>query len=436
MYIIYLLSIPMLGNSLKFIFPIFVIYLFICYLKDKKNLDMILKLLIITPLGAHSLFYNIKGINFGEWIVLLYFLCKLISFFASPSLKLGKNKILDISILVFLFYTFLNTIVSQNGFENKVSDLRVIIFWTILYFIVREYYEKESFNKFLKLLTDSIIFSSLIILFIYFIKIEDKYLLFDWEGRYGNAFQTLYMITIPACIYYLNDKQSKIKEKLFYISGVFIMLFLISINGSRSITVGVSIGIIFIIIKIIKGAFKSKDYKKIILTILFLIVVIGLSSFFIKYLISSNSLIFTRIIDMLNGVNSSINLDTRTLTNSNVEYLLKDKILGYGIGSTMYMINQLGEIYSERLFIDNAFLSLTYKYGIIFIFLFLSIIFLHCFKALYNVFVHKSSIILIFSLLLIIVFGGLITAQLITNFAVAIVFLALMLYSNDKNITI
>lgn len=378
------------------------------------------------------MFYNLYGINFGELILITVCFAELMRFFIKPSIKFYKMKKLDLSIILFLVYSFLNTLVSENNIRDKIMDLRVFCFWSVLYYIVNSYYKKSSFEKFLKLLTDSVILSSVVIMAIYFIKTQDIQLLLDWEGRYGNAFQTLYIITIPTCMYYINNKLDNIKEKLFYAVGMSIMVFLMSINGSRSITLGVICITLFIMFVILLESFKSLNYKKFILNISFLI--ISTISFIVlaKYLISHNTLIFTRLLDIFNGTNSNINLDTREITNMNVENLLKDNLLGYGIGSPMYMINQLGEIYSERAFIDNAFLSLAYKYGIIFIIMFSGIILLHILKGIYSIVVYKSNMFITLNLIVIMVLGAILTSQIITNFSVAITFFALLLYISDK----
>ncbi|MBU3134091.1 hypothetical protein KPL40_16815 [Clostridium gasigenes] len=430
---IYLLVLPLIGDFFKSFIFLFLLYIFIEFIIKKEiHWETILKLIILTPVGSHAMFYNFKGVNFSELIMLTIALVCLIRLTIYQYIRCEKIKFLDVVMILFAIYVFVNNLVSKNNASNKLMDLRTFCFWFMLYFIIKSYYSKNSFDNFIKLLTDSIILSSVVIIVIYYFKIDSIATMLDWEGRYGNAFQTLYIVALPNCIHYISNDIVKKREKLFYILGAIIIMYLMSINGGRTITIGVSIATLYIVLKIILESFKSGSAKKIILNITFIFASIIICTLLFKYLAANNSFIITRLMDLINNSNSGLNVDTRIITNMNSKSLITDNMFGYGIGSQMNMINHVGEIYSERAFIDNAFISLTYKFGIVFITLFICVILIYLVKEIKNIIIYKSNVYIMINFILILVTGGVFTSQIITNFPMAITFFALLLYMDDK----
>lgn len=105
---------------------------------------------------------------------------------------------------------------------------------------------------------------------------------------------------------------------------------------------------------------------------------------------------------------------------------IKDNPLGYGIGSKMYMYNENNSPYQLGYFIDNAFITIAYKLGIVVLGLILGVILF-----INTTLIKKKNkeFILLYSLVsinLVAIAGGIMTAQIINNNAVSFFFWALI----------
>ena len=398
----------------------------------------------MTPSSAHKMFYNFKGYDLAIWIMIIFYFTRIMrTIILKRKIIIRKNSIKRMSFMDFFMLSILAIILFYmivNQFNmSKCKEMITYLYGIGIYFMIRIYFKSNKYVSLIKILNLSVIFSSIIILFIYFTKDVSSLGLLDWEGRYVNAFQTIYIITIPIMIYWIINEKHLLRVKIGYGFGVILELYLLSINGNRMITILMGLFLAIILIKITANSFYYKDPLNFIKRNMYVMAIIGIVVILIIYLFNTQSLIITRIIESISGVGSARNIDTRMLTNTYNIKLLKENIWGYGVGEKMYMVNYNGAIYSIRSFIDNAFISIAFKFGIISI-LFMVIFFLNIFKiAINDVYKKKFEFILYIIFFMLGITGGMLTSQIITNTVISFSFwmiIAIIIDENRKELTL
>lgn len=424
-YILTLLIIPIVSPNLKIIFiPILIMYIFLLNKYENYKKDMLLIVVLITPLSGLKSLYTL-GLDFSQMFIFVYIINEIIKFIIKKKyeIKIGISFIDKLFYLITIIILF-SFITSDVEFKIKFTDFRNYIIIVITYFIFRDY---KNLNRFLNIVLIGITICSSITLIIYFFADINSLGLLKIEGRYTWGYQTLYPITIPFTLFNIFNKQFKrLNFKISLEISFIIQIISIIMGQNRTGIILTLLNIAFVCIYILFRAIKYKEYLNISFIIILSIVSIIIFTILINIALKNNNILIMRFMDIVNNTGTMGNLVTRSKTNSFYLNDLVKNIWGHGIGSKMYMYNQDNSPYQLGFFIDNAFLTIGYKMGIlpiltIALIIIISLINLLKYKNIQ--FIHLYSVISIF---VISIAGGMMTAQILNNNAVSLFFWALI----------
>ena len=169
--------------------------------------------------------------------------------------------------------------------------------------------------------------------------------------------------------YYIYN--SKSINKIKYIVYIILLLYLLTINASRTL-IGMSIlNLILIIIFINVYNSKIRSNRQNILYnslkfIIYIAIITIISYFVVSYLNSTNSLIIERFTDIFSREGSFTSVTSREITNQYYMDFIKQNPLGYGFGGFMPLINPNYIFYQlDWFYTDQAVITLMYKCGVV-----------------------------------------------------------------------
>lgn len=435
-YSIFLMSILLISNRLSYLMIGFLLFLLVYMIIKKNTVELFLMLTFITPLSGYESYYKIGSLNFSELIIITFYLGLILKkLLINKGITKTKLTGLDKPMIIFYIYIILNSLISIriNSKQNILQNLKYFIIIVLVYFMIKKFIKQtNNIYEFLNLITISLGINSIIIFAIYRLTNVSLLELLDWEGRYGISSQTLYIITVPYCVYLLNKQELDIKNKILVFLNIVLELYLLMINGSRSITIAMIIIGLYIAFKIISDGIRYKSIVRYFKSIFMIIAILVTFLVGCIYLYESNSIIVQRMDDFVNKTGTIANLDSRSLTNDyNMSLVKESNYKGYGIGENLYMIGSEGNIYSIRPFIDNAFVSLLYKFGIV-TFIFIILILAYNFiLGIVKTIIEKKSLFIVISTLMLIVTGGIYTAQLLASINIFGAFLGFLIYMKE-----
>lgn len=438
-YFLLLLAIVVISNKFVLLFfPLYLSFIYFNLKNNEENLYLTIILILMTPLSLLKPYYTFvfdfpQMFIFGYLFTRLFFRIKKIIYNLKIKMNFTFITILQCIIIVYIMFDF---VLRNNNLGVKFQEIRIFL---ISFFIFYSFYKNNeiTINKFYSLTLRGITFASIITLILYFLPNVCSISLIDIEGRYSWGYQTLYIVTIPLLIYKLILENSK-RKTLFLFCSLFIQIVNLFLGGNRTGFLLILIISLYMIMKSMILLLKKREKQLRVGVLIFLsIIIMALSLFIVSKLINIEGNIIYRLNEIFvnNGENNIQTLDARSVTNNYYLATLIKEPLGNGIGSLMYMYTPNYNPYGLRSFIDNAFLSFGYKFGLIMLFNLMLIIISSIYKILkkikYNFYFLYSFVISI----ALIISAGILTAQIFNNNAVNLFFWGLLgIGMNDKKL--
>lgn len=359
-------------NTIKYII---IFYFLIVVLKNKNKIEVFLFFICALPFSRTTMIFfnlNFKIANniiiIQEVLFAILFTSIIIELIKSRKIRTNRIKSILFRNYISLYIVFLIFIIVgliNNKTDYVLMDIRSIVYYLFMIILLFGSYNKKiSLNYICKGL---IVYSTIIILIITF---RDS-LFYDlirttqWENTtrigYTNILMYIYIVI------YSKEIENK---KLYYATCI---LCSISLIISQSITVIIAIFVLYFINKIL---FNNSSIKKgiihkkfgviniyIFITI-FLLIAIFFSIENETFLNNNMKNILDKIRLFLNGDLAS--MQSRNITNGMALNQFWDNINGFGFGKTFVTYLQNGQVaQSEALFVDNLFITLLNKLGII-----------------------------------------------------------------------
>ncbi|MFP5108560.1 hypothetical protein ACSU6B_17555 [Neobacillus sp. C211] len=346
------------------------------FLWPKKSFELTLIIMLSIPanISSYEFFHlNIPMINLDIFkaILLLVYLVLLIQ-------RLMRKKSIFSQTgwsTVILFSTFVLYYLLGKYYGNGsvFTDAKNFMFIPLVFTLGVSFYQndEDSIRSFMKIVSISSFILSVITIFMFFTKHSLFQPIFasSFEAnttRVGFANHSNFAFAIPLLILTLKLKLlNKIWTK-FILLTLLLMIISLIFGESRSLIFGVVINTIFITFYTTYFVDKKSIIDKTV-RLMFVFFVIPVFLIIIIFLIPSVNERVVSVFERFNSVYSeggSESLDTRNISNEYYYDLIKQKISGYGMGKEMWLINSLGHPFVQGMNIDNAFITLAYKFGV------------------------------------------------------------------------
>jgi cell division protein FtsW (lipid II flippase) len=283
-----------------------------------------------------------------------------------------------------------------------------LIFYPVGFFFAVSLFKDKKFNEdFLK---------SLLILFIFIgfiisLQVIGYHLLLTHGNRVisrqPNILLTSLIVSLSLLYFYklnLIKKMALAGLSILYVLGIFLSM-------QRSLFVATTVAILVLTVFYIKIATKK---TKTIITLIILVSIITSAMFIIAPNLSLNKNVSSRSSDALQEGFKTHSLQIRFLTYLHVYNEIKKNVLfGQGIGDTIVLpyLNQ-----REISLVDNSYLVIIWKLGLVGFLIFASIYFLFIKKAIYIIQNSKTRLYIVISIVLL----SSIIGQLVTGLACSI----------------
>jgi O-antigen ligase len=405
--------------------------------------------LMVIPFGTYYFFkVQIPYIKVDIFNIVFYFLIALLLTQWALSKRIRSIKI-DFSFVMWVGVVITYFTVGLLNHEEYLASESKIFMLFIVYILADLFLTdaKNSFKTFIKITTIASFFLSILVILMYFF----KFTLFAtlYEGtfyshgtRVGTGNQSIFIIGIPLLMTALRLKIFHKWWNFYFLITITLTLISVIISESRVLIAStlVNMGLTYFLnISTDKKSSFGMKYLKILNTF----VIIACLFFVISFTSLGNN---TKILSVMERFNeffqtgTSDSMGTREMTNQNTLYLIKQNIMGHGIGAPMDLINSKGAFVSSGSFIDNGFLTVLYKFGILGLIIFL-LFYIRNFRNVYKTFINnpnepsgKFALTILMSLPLFIVNCMVYTTQLVMNGSVfCFILFIFALYNTQKN---
>lgn len=379
---------------------------------------------------------NLKQMLFLKWgaidtsfvIILLMFTIFLLNV---KSFKLLELDYLMIVIFILIIVFFIVGFNSKNVF--LITDFKFYISMFVLYFFGRMVITNETkMKKSLQIMVISSLIYSLVVILLYFsgervLSVLYGDTLANWWGS-RVTFSNTSMLLVSTCIaIYLLIKT---KYKFFYSTVLSINTVAIILSQSKTIITFYGVLIILILlmnflIVVTKGYLSIKNLK-------YTYIFISLLVFFCILSVTTNFLgdfnLLNNVVNRYTSGNDSLNV--RLITNDKALQLINSNFFGFGLGKEMYLYNLKGLIELKGLFIDNFYLTVATKFGVIGVTIFIILIISPIILLIKSTYKFKSllSIYLLVSYILFLLTSTYMSSQLIYAEPVSAVFVLFLLF--------
>ena len=348
--------------------------IFIPYTQEniKKSIKLSLIILIGTPMlgGEIAAIFTRYGVNVLDILVISLFSRGLI-YYVKNNIKIKFN-ITDFFISIFLLLNviaFIKGIISNGQYAIEFKNIIVIV---ILYSLLKITDFKINIKNLCEIIFNSVAIYSLIILFIIMLGQSDKYGLIDFEKRLAVNV-TLYIFTIPYGIYDILKYKKNIILKLLEVLILLYETYILYLNQNRTIII-LSLTAIVIIFFMTFFDGNRNGYIKVIFNILFVLISILIIYILINYMGKYMDPLIERFLDIINKTGSYGNYVVRANTQNYYLSIIVHSLIGVGWGSQMLLFPKGGGIITTNGAIDNFFITLGYKVGLLALLIFIIII--------------------------------------------------------------
>ncbi|MFP7733896.1 O-antigen ligase family protein [Priestia aryabhattai] len=313
----------------------------------------------------NKLFINVLGVDMRVVSLCLIYSLFIVNIFKRKvKIEFSVRDLVFVSFILLASYYFLLGVSNNTGFIK--DDTYPIIIMLLTYSLSRNMLsDSKDITKFLHVISLGTFVYSLCVIFIYLF-MKDRLVdifgetLFFWWGEERINFVNTTLILFSA-IFSLDNILKKHKQILF--SVIFIFNF-IAMFLSQNRTLIASFMVILVLYLFYKLVTSKITNKKITLVAVIILIGLGVGqSQGVQDIIEKTSFInnvynrfFEEKLDTLN---------VRQVTNNNGLEKIKEEPLGYGIGQGVALYTDQGAFYSEGTFIDNLFITLGIKIGIV-----------------------------------------------------------------------
>ena len=400
-------------------FIIFVVY---CYKNTNKCFWAIYFFIMSLPISKNNIMKYIT-INIGHIGINMMQICIGIIFIVIVLKNYNKKRIIinttigiEFLILCMLYLLYLVIGIKNNG-SKAISDLDMYIFHCLLFYCTYKIVDdKDDIYKLLNITFYALTVScSLSLVMLITNKLSFWGISYD-GGRYGGNFITMLIVTVSYIVFLVYNREKRI-NKVVLIYSIIIFLITIILSQNRTNPILLAISCLIILCINIKYKLNRKIYNKLAI----IIVVLIFGGITIGGLASSNSDFVNRFKN-ISSFSQDTNIKTRTNTNKYHLNLIKEKPLGSGFGTLMPFVDSRGIFrYEDSLNIDNTYITIARKTGIITTILYICII-LSPIILLIKIYQVKKDNIYISSIVfysMLIIAGSIMTSQSIHSYAVS-----------------
>lgn len=409
-------------------------YIFFNYIYLEKfyyvNIFIMLSLIYYGEF-AKILNISLGKINVNIYEILIYstLLCIIIKkFFNKKKFKIKMN-ITDRLMIFLIMIEIIYLLLGLNRYNSTISDFRMYLYFSIVYFVGR--IMNINFYKYYKIALYGLYINSTLSILLY--PFKNMFGLVNEVGRYSIGIYSLYVLTIPLSFYIL--LKEKCEKKLFVIIGILTQFACLIISQNRT-NLGMVILGCFLIYLITFFKTKKNQYLNIVINIIFIIFIIIVGILVINYLVDNNSEIITRLLDVFNKSGSFEAFEGRGVTANYYIDLIKHNFIGYGLGINMPLLTLDYNFYQQYgLCIDNGFITMAYKMGVLYLIVYSIIILISEIKFLKLYFLNRDNIylILFFTIPMLLISISVMTSQIIHNSAIVLFIWTLFASINNMN---
>ncbi|QIZ66045.1 hypothetical protein [Geobacillus subterraneus] len=342
--------------------------------KDKIAFYIIVLTLLSIP--ANSYFLNELKFLIYRIDLRVVSLLILVIYISIKNIKSIKFVNYDYAIFI-LFFLFLFSFAYGYYIGNPylLSDAEVLIHFFLIY-VASRYYLK-NLREYLTLiqLSSTIYVIWLIVVDIFYesklIEIYGEQLFNWWGDRIAFSNTSMLLITIVISIYFI-----VIKKHLFWnIVMVTLGIYGVSLSQNRTM---ISLILMNTIVTIIAYTLLNKENsrKKMLLksTIDTLLLLLSGLSIYIMFFRFRDSILLNRILNRFGE--SWANYDARNLSNIIALREYFTNLKSFGLGKELYLFDPQGRIVSVGPFLDNVFVTLLIKLGLVFLIFFILLLLL------------------------------------------------------------
>ena len=287
--------------------------------------------------------------------------------------KLSFNYVLVVISIIIIYYL----IGYANENEFLFSDVKTYIKLVILYIVINQVIkDKEDIKKVIKSLIFSGLLYSFVVIYIYIFQ-QDSLptiygsLLYSWWGnRIYFTNNSFLIISIFLASYLMFKGENIFYHILVIISGLTAIL----MSQTKTLIIVILINyILMLIISFIIQIRKSQVKIKLLFLSPFMFILISLIIIGIYFQVKDNTNgILFNVIERFSDGNKS--LSVREITNIYYFSSILNNPLGQGLGKELILFNANGSIATTGPLIDNAFITVGVKAGVVGILLLLILV--------------------------------------------------------------
>ncbi len=431
------------GLSLAFQWKSIVIFIALisiifCYKYTEKFFWFIYFTILLLPISNNNILEYItiyiggKGINALQISVVVIFFIILIKNNQYRKFRLD-NYINIIFVFLSILYSIYFIIGLSKWKEVAIIDFSMYIFQMLLFYCTYKVAgNKEDIYKLMNMTLYGLTANS-IITFVMFLTNKWTVWGIEYNGeRFGGNYFTLYIITISYIVFLLYNKKNEVNRTVLLLSSILsVILMFISQNRTNPILLIITCGVLLII------NLKNKlSLRNILIKLSMLIFITIFSVLGIYTLIHSDSEFINRFKN-ISSLSQDRNIQTRIKTINYHMDLVEKNPLGNGFGTFVPYIDAEGRSqYEDSLNIDNSYINIARKTGVITLILYIAII-LSPTKSLIKKYKNEKDMIhlsILVSYLMLLVASSIMTSQSIHSYAVSSFIWVFISYMNVVNI--
>lgn len=386
-------TLNIIGGMLKYFILGYFLYI---SMKNSRNIiPTFLFLICAIPYNQNVI--NFFGLTFGigqlsialqEMLMIILIFRSIINIFTIKKKYTNREKMFLVSYFIINSMIFLAFLIGikNNSINYVISDMRGLIFYLFTFTYI--FINSDVNENRIAICKGMFIYCVVtIVIFIFRNNIfYEIYAKTQWVNANRIGFMNIIFFLYLIC----NSEKLKVNHKILY-KTTFILCVVCSIIGKS-----VTLIILFFMAYIINISFSIKytGFKRNIYLKLSIVVVIFTTIFSVSiYQINKQGIesvlnieIFNKIIQYSNGNLNSMN--SRKITNEVAIDEFKNNFNGYGLGKTFNTYLQNGDgAQTNALFIDNVFITMLNKFGILSTIIFIGTLIFIC---LYNIKYRKS----------------------------------------------
>lgn len=342
-----------------------------------------------------------------------------------------KNNLNKWFIILYLIYfiSILNGIL--NGNERIIEDFVMYAYQAFLFYCTFKLVKNsDDIYKIMNITMLAQIVNCILTIIMYFTHDLSIWGIQYNGGRFGGNYLTLIILTVSYALFLIYNRKNKINIGIliaFLILSVSVMF--ISQNRTNPLLLLLSSGIMFFITLFNKKSTRNL-FQKLIMIIVILIFFVG----FITTALKSNNEFVQRFTN-ITSISEDKNMKTRINTFKYYSDLIIKNPMGSGFGTLMPFIDSSGRVkYENSLNVDNTYLNIGRKVGVIGLILYILII-LSPIKGLTKIYLNNRDMIylsIMIAYCMLLIAASMVTSQSIHSYSVSSFIWVFISYVNIK----